>query len=124
MKDNETPDRSPTGHGNKAGFVVSGFAVLVLGTILLLLATGLLATAFWIGTRPLEGELVLTGTGCQALEHHGASVRHLQEGSGCAIHAQFRMNTRARSVRLRVQTAQDPIEVVLATREVVSYAYR
>ncbi len=115
MKD--TQDKKP-------GLVVSGWLVFTVGAILFAFALGLLAMAVWFGSRPLEGELVLTRTGCQALEHHGASVRHWDNGSGCTLKTRFRMNSRAQHARIFVQTDKGPSEVVLAAREVISHAYR
>lgn len=120
---NHPPPRKAT-QSHPPGIEVKPALVMAIIALLLALAIGLMSLAFWIGTRPIEGELVLTETGCRALEHHGATVAHWAGGSGCAIEAPVRINTRAKTVRMEVSTDKGPIEVVLSSRELVSHAYR
>lgn len=124
----KTPSNHPSSRNearsHPPGIEVKPAMVMAIIAVLLALAIGLMSLAFWIGTRPVEGELVFSETGCKALEHHGATVAQWAGESGCAIEASFRINTRAKTVRLEVSTDKGPIEVVLSSRELISHAYR
>jgi hypothetical protein len=98
----------------------------VLAIILLLMSLPIasLAVLVWFQTRPAEGQLVLTRTGCQALEYHGATVRYLEDASACGIDTRFRINFRTRSGQIFIQTDRGTLEVELSSSELISLAYR
>lgn len=98
--------------------------------ILAIIAGGLAMPLVLLGgagiyaSRLLEGELILTRTGCRALEYHGASVDYLEEGTACAIKTKFRIGMRDRSGPVLVRTEQGDFRVELSAKEVVSKSYR
>jgi hypothetical protein len=100
------------------------FRVLAIILLLMSLPIASLAVLAWFQTRPAEGQLVLTRTGCQALEYHGATVRYLEDASACGIDTRFRINFRTRLGQIFIQTDQGTLEVELSGSEVVSLAYR
>jgi hypothetical protein len=124
MEDINKDDRhEPDDDDNRSGRTQHP-AVLIIVAFLISLPFVSLWALSWYTTRLTEGQLVLTRTGCQALEYHGATVRYLEDATACGIDTQFRLALRARTGRVLVQTERGPVEVELSGSEVISLAYR
>lgn len=130
-KESENMEKNETGAGRagNAGaqrrWIDNGYVVLAIIVGILALPLSSLGVVVWYtSSRLLEGELVLTRTGCQALEYHGASVEYLDEGAICAIHTKFSIAMREGSGRVLVENEYGAFEVELSGKEVVSKSYR
>lgn len=102
----------------------SGYHVLAVIVAIFALPLFSLGAVAWYATRLVDGELVLTRTGCQVLEYHGATVEYLEDGSLCALRTKFRIGIQQRAGRVLVQSEHGAFEVELSGKEVVSTSYR